>query len=239
MRIFLLALTLIFSAHSTHALDKTVRVGVTGGLPNLIAGELAYVKLSPFAFGITFGGFPVQNLIASRVSLSTIPLSVTSPNTYTISPSATYYLNGMELFVNYYPWKGIFFVRLSYANLAFQLNGTGALNNVTAGTTLPGAISVVANVSQPLVSAKVGWDFSLTDSITLGTGVGVGYLLTATNTTTTGGSATGAFAIAPDADAAYNSAKASMTNSFNAAVAELNAQTRIIPSAFVTLAYGF
>ncbi|MCM0605613.1 MAG: hypothetical protein KA715_05940 [Xanthomonadaceae bacterium] len=145
MKSILIGLLILFFSQNSYALEKTVRVGVTGGLPNLIAAELAYVKLSPFAFGITFGGFPVQNLISSRMSLSTIPLSVTSGSTYTITPSATYFLNGMELFMNFYPWKSAFFIRFSYANLAFQLNGTGALNNVTAGTTLPGAISIVAN----------------------------------------------------------------------------------------------
>lgn len=141
--------------------------------------------------------------------------------------------------MNFYPWRGAFFVRFSYGNLAFQLNGTGTLNNVTAGTSLPGAISVVANVNQPMVSTKVGWDWALSDQLSLGTGVGIAYLLTATNSTTTGGSATGAFAIAPDAEAAYTSAKNSMTNSFNAAIAELNALSRIIPSVFVTIGYAF
>lgn len=236
----LFAILAIFFTAQAHAItEKTVRVGVTTGFPNLIAAELAYVRMEPFALGISFGGFPVQGIISSAVPLSTIPLSITSANTYTMSPSATYFLNGMELFLNYYPWKGAFFVRVSYGNLAFQANGAGRLNNVTAGTSLANAITVTANVNQPMVSTKVGWDWPIGDHLSLGTGIGIAYLLTATNSISTGGSASAAAVVAPDADAAFQSAKDSMTNSFNQGVAQLNALSRILPSAFVNIGYSF
>lgn len=220
---------------SGHTLD----IALTGGLPQLIAAEFKLVTVPNVEFGAGFGSFPINSFAHSIYSFPSIPLNLQTSDTYNLAPSGTFSLSSVYLFTRWYPMKAGLFFQLGFHSLNFSATISGALQDQTLGTSVPGVISGSVNINQTMINIGPGYQFVFGDHFHCDFGLGLAYLLPPSSSTSIGGSLASFSVLNSQATTNFNTAKSTLEADVNQAMAAYQSHLKFLPSLFISLGYIF
>lgn len=218
---------------------KSFGFDLAAGSPQLIGLELRYIGWSNVSVGFGFGSAPVNGVLNKFIALPGVPVALGLSDPYTLQPSATYYLYSSSAFLRYQFQQSGFFLGATIANLTFVGNVLGNLRNDNTGSVVAGAVTGTATVSQFVAGVHGGYQLPLFWGLYGELGLGGAYMFSPSRSVTLGGTALAAVGVSPGGEAAFDSAKNSVTNTFNSFVAQYEAMFKVMPFLFITLGYAF
>jgi len=244
----LLFVILFLCSYSQVALSRsnkhTFAAGLTVGPPQLASLELAFQISRFFTIGVAVGTLPINEIVNQNVPLSPVSVDLGLSEPHSIVPTASYRFTTTSAFLRIFPWgpkdgSGVF-LDLNYARWKFTASVSGNLENDSSESVLGNAISGSLTFSQPVASASIGYRFSLFSSLFAQIGAGVGYLLDSELSTSIGGTITTILPLAGEsAVAEFETVKADVDTQVKDGINSAKDVTKLIPSIFLTLAWGF
>ncbi len=209
----------------------------------MLSVQLVYWGLGKVAIGIGFGSAPVNGPLQAAVPTSTIPLSLGLPDSYSLIPSTSFSLTTTSAFIRYKPSGAPgtgFITELNVARWGFGASLNGTLLNQTTGERTSGVASGRLDLAQPVLSAIVGYQFGITDALSVLVSGGVSYLFSTSYTSSIGGSITTAIPLAgAGAQADFDNAKANFNAQVRSGVDSVRSRVQFLPSLSVTVGYLF
>jgi hypothetical protein len=236
-------ITVLLCCQARSESSKILGIEVAAGAPQVLSVQLVYWGLGTVAVGIGFGSAPVNSLIQPSVPTTTIALSLGLPDSYSLIPSSSFSLTTTSAFLRYKPTGATgsgFISELNFARWGFGAAVNGTLLNQTTGDRTSGVATGSLDLSQPVLSAMVGYQVALADSLTVLFSGGVGYLFPTAYTTTISGSITTALPLAgAAAQADFESAKSNLNQQIRTGIDTVRSRVRWIPALSITLGYVF
>jgi hypothetical protein len=218
---------------------RTLDLGVTGGFPQLIAGEIRIVRIPNFDLGVGFGSFPINSFAHSIYSFPAVPLDLQTGDNFYLVPTGTFSLTTVYIMSRWYPASTGFFLQLGFHVVSFSANISGALENRTLGTSAPGVVSGSVNITQPMLDFGPGYQFLIGDHFHIDIGLGFIYLLKPSSSESIGGSLSSLVVLNSKANENFEAAKANLASDVNNAMGTYQAHVKYLPSIYLTLGYIF
>lgn len=218
---------------------KNFSLGVTAGLPHFISLELGYLGLNWLSFLVGFGSFPINTLINSFLKIDPIPLATVGGNSFSVVPTTSYALYGVNATVRAHPLDGGFFTQLTYANWTFNGSVAVGLRNDTSGVSYGNVVNGSLTLGIQQLGLMIGYQFFFKFGLFIDLGLGASALLAMNGNASIGGSAADFASIIGSNNLDLESVKASLNSQVQSAVELAKAQIPALPDVFISVGYAF
>jgi hypothetical protein len=236
----------LLDAQNAHALGnnmnkkgKNFSLGVTAGLPHFISLELGYLGLNWLSFLVGFGSFPINSLINSFVKIDPIPLATVGGNSFSVVPTTSYALYGVNATVRAHPFDGGFFTQFTYANWTFNGSVGVGLRNDTSGVSYGNIVNGSLTLGIHQLGLLIGYQFFFKFGLFIDLGLGASALLAMNGKASIGGSAADFASIVGSNNLDLDSVKTSINTQVQSALELAKAQIPALPDIFISVGYAF
>ncbi len=227
------------AAESAHFSGKSFGLSLTGGFPDFIGLDLAYLGWSPFVLGISFGSAPIQTILSSKIPLDPIPVDFSLPDQYSLIPNANFNLYSVSAYLKYFFSKSGFYIELLTANLTFGANVGGDLKNETSEVTSYSVVNGSARLNQVIIGMMGGFHAMVLSNLFIEGALGAGYLIFPVYSISIGGTISNVIGIVPNGEQTFNDAKLQIQTSFDSAMTAYRSSIKVLPLAFVNIGITF
>lgn len=219
--------------------ESRLALGAVGGLPQMIGGEIRYLGVRGFSFGLGFGSLPINGIMNSAVTLDPQQVDLVAGKVHMLTPEAKYSMFSTTLSARYYPWEGGLFAQLGFASWVFKTQFSGTLQNVTDDTDPVEAISGSASINQTMASLSVGYQIGSGSGFFADFGLGGSFHFRPGRSISIGGLATNAGLVGASEEEALEAEVDDVEAQFNEAVDEFAAKVNFSPVLYFGVGWAF